>query len=194
MRTTVRRTLILCATTVLVGALAAASPAHAGPGHGCHAGILETGSDTPAAGSTVRVTGGGFAPNASPVVLRWGGADGAVLATAAVDERGSFLRPVTIPADARGVHLITARQRVAGGKFFTPGGVTETSFGVEVLAPGAANAGRPVSPPPGQVNTAPSSGLGWTLLPLALFALAVVGIGGFGLYELRQRRVKSPVG
>ncbi|MGH9156173.1 MAG: hypothetical protein ACRD1K_10160, partial [Acidimicrobiales bacterium] len=63
-------------------------------------------------GSSVGVTGNGYAAAGPPVAVRWGGAAGTLLAQVAPDATGAIATRVTVPANAAAGHyIITAVQK-----------------------------------------------------------------------------------
>jgi len=141
------------------------------------------------AGSAVTVTGSSFGTTGatnSAVVLRWDGANGPVLGTAAADQTGAFGPvPVTIPVTAEpGYHL------VIGSRASEPTRILSRAQ-VEVSGP-VAGGSHPVA----DRGTQPA---GSGIAPGVLAAAAVLGLGGLTLLGvgagsmIRGRRVPALV-
>ncbi len=145
-------------------------------------------------GDAITVTGSSFAVGedgaaASPVLVRWNGVDGDVLAQVTPDQSGNVSASFTVPPAEPGQYVIVATQRDAEGKdeFGTP---ARAAF--EVVGP----SGRPapaVTDTPAS-TASDSSGAGAVAL---MAGLGVVGVGLFALgstafvRELRRRDVPT---
>lgn len=172
---------------------------------------LSLSSNNARPGATITFTGAGFAvPRAStglpptPVVVRWQGDGGPVLAEVTPDRYGSISASFTVPEVTPGTYVILGLQRtaraVAGAApdtppvyFSEPGTPARASF--EVLAPG----GRPtlrsvavehVEAAPG---TAQLDATVWLVLTAAFGAVALSLFGGGLIAFIHQsRKAREP--
>ena len=141
------------------------------------------------AGSTVAVTGAAFATAAgsSPVALRWGKADGPVLAQATPDRAGNISANVTVPADAKaGYHVIVATQTGPRGAA-APGTPARAAF--EVVGPGGQRATPGAAAPAGSEGTPVGAVVVTALLGVA--GLALFGGGVATIFRGRRRDVPA---
>ena len=129
-------------------------------------------------GETITATGSSFAvgeegASAPPVLIRWNGVDGEVLAQATPDPAGSIAATFTVPRADPGQYVLVATQRDAEGKdqFGTP---ARASF--DILGPNNQPV-QPVTEPP-LTTGSDSSSAGVVAL---MAGLGVVGLSLFGL-------------
>ena len=162
-------------------------------------------------GATITFTGAGFAvPRAStglsptPVVVRWQGDDGPVLAEVTPDRYGSISASFTVPEVTPGTYIILGVQRtaraVAGAApdaapvyFSEPGTPARASF--EVLAPGGRPSLRSAAVEPVDATQAESQldSTVWLVLTAAFGAVAMSLFGGGLIAFIHQsRKAREP--
>lgn len=109
---------VLCGAAIAVAAVAVVGMAGAAQATSLAGLKMDPARGEP--GADLRLTGTWFTSpgdaryaSVSPVEIRWGGDEGAVVAVVEPDEGGTFITPVTVPADATdAVHLVVAHQTV----------------------------------------------------------------------------------
>lgn len=158
-----------------------------------------------APGARVDVTGSSFRAideGVQPVQIRWGAADGQLLAEAEPGPSGTVSATITVPADAQpGQYVLVASQLAA-----EPGHGLEAEeetfspiFGTPAraaLVVGTSGAPEPVGPAGAPAGIASDGGSTALLAISGLLALLAVGLfgGALGLFvrELRGRRAGQP--
>lgn len=200
-----RRWAVLAAVAALVAGVGATAFACVGLA------TLSLSTNNARPGATITFTGAGFAvPRAStglsptPVVVRWQGDDGPVLAEVTPDRYGSISASFTVPEVTPGTYIILGVQRtaraVAGAPpdaapayFSEPGTPARASF--EVLAPGGRPTLRPLAVEP--VEAAPGDSqldaTVWLVLTAAFGAVAMSLFGGGLIAFIHQsRKAREP--
>ncbi len=157
---------------------------------------LNLSSATGSVGDTITVTGSSFAvPRKAgdavvPVVLKWNGADGGVLAEVTPDSAGNISASFTVPEGQPGYYVIVATQKNAEGvdQYGTP---ARASY--QILGPNGESVVQPAGSQTSAVATEPSSTgmialtIGLGVLGLALFA------AGFTAFVRQGRGSTAPV-
>ncbi len=145
-------------------------------------------------GETITATGSSFgvaeagAPQA-PVLVRWNGVEGDVLAQAVPDPAGNISASFTVPQAEPGQYVIVATQRDAEGEdeFGTPARAT-----FEVLGPDGQPA-RPVTDTPASsASDSNSAGAIALMAGLGLVGLSLFALGSsMFVREVRRRQVPA---
>ena len=133
----------------------------AGSAFACTAGASATVSPARAeAGAVVSYSATGFDPNGSDVALRWGGASGPLLATAAANASGAVSASIRVPdnAPAGNFYQITGTQRTMdaqGREVFRSASAVVEIPGAP--APAVAPSPEPAAPTPQPVSQQPAA-------------------------------------
>ena len=151
---------------------------------------LNLSSSAGKSGDTVTVTGSSFRVNAKdvaasdPVVMKWNGVDGAVLAETKPDKAGNISATFTVPEGQPGYYVIVATQKDAKGvdAYGTP---ARASF--QILGPNGQSVVQPVGSSAGTVGTETSSS-GIIALTVGLGALGLALFGAGFIAFVRQAR------
>ena len=181
--------------TLLFAAGAAASIVVGAAAFACtNLATLNLSSTAGKAGDVVTVTGSSFAVGregapSSPVVLRWNGADGAVLAETMPDRVGNISATFTVPESQPGYYVLVATQKNAQGvdAYGTP---ARASY--QVLGPnGQSVVAQPAGTAAASVPSEPSStGIIALTVGLGVLGLALFG-AGFIAFVRQTRATKA---
>jgi hypothetical protein len=143
-------------------------------------------------GDVVTVTGSSFRVNSNnveasnPVMLRWNGVDGPVLAEVKPDRAGNISATFTVPEGQPGYYVLVATQRDANGvdAYGTP---ARASY--QILGPNGQPVIQPVSAPPAAPVATEGSSAGIIALTVGLGVLGLALFGaGFTAFVRQARR------
>jgi len=180
--------------TLAFGGAAGALVIAGAPAFACtNLATLNLSSTAGKAGDTVTVTGSSFRVDRTdvarslPVVLRWNGTEGTVLAEAQPDRAGNISATFAVPDGQPGYYVIVATQRNDQGvdQYGTP---ARASY--QILGPNGQSVVQPAGTPATAVGSEGSSS-GVIALTIALGALGL-GLFGAGFVAFARQARRAP--